>query len=91
MEADGERQSNDGIDLGIVTSSTLKMNVKHVFSGVANGTNTSRTVKAASGTNKTLAMAAVASITVNAAADVPDTANIDEMVVCDNTYADRRM
>ena len=41
------------------------MNVKHVFSGVAGGTNTSKTVEAASGSDKTLAMAAVASITVN--------------------------
>ena len=32
--------ANDGIDLGIVTSSNLVMTVKHVFSGVANGTNT---------------------------------------------------
>ena len=86
-DVEGELESNDGIDLGIVTSSTLKMNVKHVFSGVANGTNTSKPVKAASGTNQTLTMAAVASITVDAAADDGDTANIDEMVVCDNTYA----
>ena len=79
--------ANDGIDLGIVTSSSLEMNVKHVFSGVAGGVNTSKTVKAAKGSNKTLAMAAVGSfITVDAAADDGDTTGIDESAVCDNTY-----
>ena len=88
VATDGERQSNDGVDLGIVTSSTLGMNVKHVFSGVAGGTNTSKTVEAASGSDKTLAMAAVASITVDQDADDDDTVNIDDMMVCDNTYDD---
>ena len=31
--------SDDGIDLGWVTSSTAVMTVKHIFSGVANGDN----------------------------------------------------
>ena len=83
----GELESNDGIDLGIVTSSSLEMKVKHVFSGVAGGTNTMKTVDAAKGSDKTLAMAAISGvITVNADADDADTANIDESVVCDNTY-----
>ena len=82
---------NDGIDLGIVTSSSLKMNVKHVFSGVANGRNTSTTIEAASGSNKTLAMKAVASITVDAEDDITTgetgfVVGIDESDVCDNTY-----
>ncbi|MDE0474769.1 MAG: hypothetical protein OXI50_09430, partial [Gammaproteobacteria bacterium] len=83
----GELESNDGIDLGIVTSSSLEMKVKHVFSGVAGGTNTMKTVDAAKGSDKTLAMAAISGvITVNADADDADTANIDESVACDNTY-----
>ena len=41
--------TNDGIDLGIVTSSSLKMNVKHVMSGVSGGTNSETTVEAAKG------------------------------------------
>ena len=82
----GELDINDGVDLGIVTSSSLEMKVKHVFSGVAGGTNTSKTVTAAKGSNKTLKMAAVASIHVDAAADDDTTENIDESDVCDNTY-----
>ena len=84
--------TNDGVDLGIVTSSSLEMNVKHVFSGVAGGTNTSRTVKAAKGSNKTLVMASVASIHVDADVDVTGAGTaaapygVDESEVCDNTY-----
>ena len=47
---------NDGIDLGIVTSSTLEMTVKHISSGAANGRNTSGTTTAAKGSDKTLTM-----------------------------------
>ena len=84
--------TNDGIDLGIVTSSSLKMNVKSVFSGVAGGTNTSSTVEAASGSNKTLGMKAVGTganvvITVDTGdTDVTTGDGIDESNVCDNTY-----
>ena len=85
-----ELESNDGIDLGIVTSSTLEMNVKHLFDGVTNGTNTSKIVEAATGTDKILEMSAIggpAFITVNAEVDDTATENINESVVCDNTYA----
>ena len=92
-EATDGVNTNDGIDLGIVTSSSLKMNVKSVFAGVAGGTNTSSTSEAASGSNKTLGMKAVGSgtgavITVDADADDGDTAGIDESEVCDNMYED---
>ena len=65
---------NDGVDLGIVTSSSLAMKVKHVFSGVSlGGTNTSKTVDGkAKGSDQTLAMAAVASIYVDADEDDTD-------------------
>ena len=79
---------NDGIDLGIVTSSDLPMMVKHIFSGVSSGTNTDKTVEAAKGSDKTLAMAAVASIYVDEDVDDADTVGIDESMVCDNTYAE---
>ena len=85
-DADGVN-TNDGIDLGIVTSSSLKMNVKHIMSGVSAGTNSETTVEAASGSDKTLAMKAISGvITVDADADVGDTVGIDESEVCDNTY-----
>ena len=62
--------TNDGVDLGIVTSSSLPMMVKHIFSGVDGGENTDATVEAAKGSDKTLAMAAVASIHVDGDFDV---------------------
>ena len=77
---------NDGIDLGIVTSSSLAMTVKHIFSGVSGGTNTSKTVEAAKGSDKTLAMEAVASVHVDQDDDDADTVGIDETAVCDNDY-----
>ncbi len=82
---------NDGVDLGIVTTSSLKMNVKHVFSGVAGGTNTSTTVEAASGSNKTLAMKTVASIHVDQDGDVTGAGTpaapygVNEEAVCEDT------
>ena len=79
---------NDGIDLGIKTSSSVAMNVKHIFEGVASGTNTTKTVEAAKGSNKTLAMAAVASVHVDQDDDDATTVGIDETEVCDNTYAE---
>ncbi len=85
-EADDGLNRNDGIDLGIVTSSSLKMNVKSVFSGVAGGTNTSSTVEAASGSDKTLGMKAVTGV-IRIDGDNLDTdAEEDDYVVCDNTY-----
>ena len=77
--------ANDGIDLAIVTSSTLKMTVKHSFDGVANGTNTSKSVEAGSGTDQVLAMAAVALIAVSDDADNDGEIALTE-TVCDNTY-----
>ena len=86
-EEPGELEANDGIDLGIVTSSSVAMKVKHVFSGVAGGKNTSSTVDAAKGSDKTLAMKAVSDvILVSADADDTATVNTDESVICDNTY-----
>ena len=86
--ADAISGVNDGIDLGIVTSSSLPIKMKHVFSGVANGRNTSISVDAAKGSDKVLAMKGGADghITVNAAADVSDTEGINESMVCDNDY-----
>ncbi|MXW38385.1 MAG: hypothetical protein F4Z65_08990 [Acidobacteria bacterium] len=83
--------TNDGVDLGIVTSSSLEMNVKHVFSGVSGGENTSKTVKAAKGSNKTLEMAAVASIHVDGDFDVTGAGTeeapygVNEEAVCEDT------
>ena len=82
--------TNDGVDLGIVTSSDLEMNVKHIFSGVSGGENTSKTVKAAKGSNKTLEMAAVASIHVDGDFDVPGAGTaaapwgVNEEMVCED-------
>ncbi len=80
---------NDGIDLGITTSSSLAMKVKHVFSGVAGGRNQSSTVDAASGSNKALTMKAVtdAILLGGAAADDTDTEWDDTLAACDNTYS----
>ncbi len=80
---------NDGVDLGIATSSSVAMKVKHVFSGVAGGTNTSSTVDAAKGSDKTLAMKAVSgAFLVNADADDDDTEWDDSIAACDNSYED---
>ena len=48
--------ANDGIDLGWVTSANAKTTIKHVFDGVANGTNGEVSTEAASGGDKALAM-----------------------------------
>ena len=81
--------TNDGIDLGIVTSSSLKMSVKSVFSGVAGGTNTTSTNEATSGSNKPLSVKAVAGV-IRVNGDNVDTTDTTETtyVVCDNTYAE---
>ena len=71
---------NDGVDLGIVTSSSTAMKVKHVWSGVSNGKNTSVTTDAVKGSDKTLAMKAVEGVVIVDDAD-------DTVVACDNTYA----
>ena len=47
---------NDGIDLGWVTSANAKTTVKHVFDGVANGTNGSVSTEAAKGSDEALEM-----------------------------------
>ncbi len=90
VDTDGVN-GNDGIDIGIKTSSTLPMLVKHIFSGVASGENTDKTVEAAKGSDKTLAMAAVASIYVDEEDDDAATVGIDETMVCDNVYAEEDM
>ena len=79
---DGETDDtgNDGVDLGIVTSSTTAMKLKHVWSGVSNGRNTSVTTDAVKGSDKTLAMKAVDGVVIVDDAD-------DTVVACDNTYA----
>ena len=71
---------NDGVDLGIVTTSGAAMEVKHVWSGVSDGRNTSVTTDAAKGSNKTLAMTAVDGVIIVDDADA-------NLVACDNTYA----
>ena len=48
--------ANDGIDLGWVTSANAKTTIKHVFDGVANGTNGSVSTEAAKGSDKALTM-----------------------------------
>ena len=84
--------TNDGIDLGIVTNSSLKMNVKHIMSGVSSGTNSETTVEASKGSDQTLAMKAIDGvITVDADADDAATPGIDESEVCDNTYTEEDM
>ncbi len=84
---DGEIEENDGVDLGIVTGSSVAMKVKHVFSGVAGGRNISSTVDAAKGSDQTLAMTAVSDvILVSLDADSTDTANTDDSIICDNEY-----
>ena len=87
LSGDNNADQNDGVDLGIVTSSSVAMSVKHVFSGVANGRNTSVTTDAAKGSNKTLAMKAVSGVIV-VDGDDPfsgDTAETD-YVACEETY-----
>ena len=74
---------NDGVDLGIVTSSTTAMKIKHVFSGVSNGRNTSETTDAAKGSDKTLAMKAVDGVIIVDDAD-------NNVVACDNVYEEGR-
>ena len=79
---DGENDDtgNDGVDLGIVTSSSTAMKIKHVWSGVSNGRNTSVTTDTVKGSDKTLAMKAVDGVIIVDDAD-------DNVVACDNTYA----
>ena len=84
--ADDGTADNDGVDLGIVTSSSIEMTVTHIFSGVAKGTNSETKTTAAKGSNKALAMKAVSGvITVDSGGDTPDDLT-DDVVVCDNTY-----
>ena len=45
-EATDGVNTNDGVDLGIVTSSSLAMTVKHIMSGVSGGTNSETPVDA---------------------------------------------
>ena len=87
-EATDGVNTNDGIDLGIVTSSGLKMNVKHIMSGVSGGRNSETSVEAAKGSNKTLAMKAIPGV-IRVNGDNLDTdAEETDYVVCDNTYTD---
>ena len=78
---------NDGVDLGIVTSSNTAMKIKHVWSGVANGRNTSTTTDAAKGSNKALTVNWVADIVqVDAGPDNDADETADNIDACDNTY-----
>ena len=62
------------------------MTVKHVFSGVANGTNTSGTTTAAKGSDKTLTMKDVGDA-IQAFKDADsDEALTEDVVPCDNEY-----
>ena len=83
-DADPADNANDGVDLGIVTSSSTAMTVTHIFSGVAKGSNSSTKTNAAKGNDKTLTMKAVpGAVTV----DVPDEDTPeDSVVVCEDTY-----
>ena len=67
--------ANDGIDLGWVTSSTVAMGVKHVFTGVTGSDKITRSfsatgVGADKGDNKALAMERAA-VTADTAGDPP--------------------
>ena len=90
LAADGTTDNdNDGVDLGIVTSSNTAMKIKHVWSGVANGKNTSTTTDAAKGNDKAITMNWVADITqVDAGPDNDADEAGDNITACDNTYDD---
>ena len=79
-------RTNDGVDLGIVTSSNgIAMTLKHVFSGVTGGTNTSVKTGAEEGSNKALTMKVVP----DSDAVTVDTLGEDGAVTamaCDNPY-----
>ena len=79
---------NDGIDLGIATSSSLAMKVKHVFSGVAGGRNQSSTLDAKKGSDQALTMKAVTDAILIGGADENDTDTEwdDTLAACDNPY-----
>ncbi len=78
--AGGEKDyGDDGVDLGIVTSSSIAMTLNHVFSGVAGGVNQSVKTDAAKGSNKTLTMKAVSGAILVDATDGSTT-------VCQTTY-----
>ena len=82
-----ETKGNDGIDLGIVTSSSIEMTVTHIFSGVAKGANSETKTTAEKGSNKALTMKAIGdAIRVDGDdAFTPDTTET-EYVACDNSY-----
>ena len=81
--------TNDGIDLGIVTSSSIEMTVTHIFSGVAKGENLETRTTAAKGTNRVLTMKDIG-VAIDADADTNGNGKIDdaERLVCDNPYDD---
>ena len=84
--ADDGSTDTDGVDLGIVTSSSVAMKVTHVFSGVAKGTNSETSTDAAKGSDKALAMKAVSGvIVVDSDGGTPDDAT-DDTVACETTY-----
>ena len=81
---------NDGVDIGIETSSSIAMKVKHVFSGVANGRNQSSSLDAKKGSNQALTMKAVTDAILIGGADADDTNTEwdDTLAACDNPYED---
>ena len=62
-EAAGTDNADDGVDLGIVTSSNgTAMKVNHIFSGVAKGSNSETSTDAAKGSDQTLTMKAITGV-----------------------------
>ena len=89
--ADVDEKADDGIDLGWVTTSTLDMEIKHSFDGVANGENISKTTKQ----KKSSKASAVTMVTVGEAiivdddSDTPDDATDDDLA-CRQDYGTGR-
>ena len=81
--------ANDGVDLGMVITSNTALKVKHSWSGVSNGRNTSTTVEVGkSSTGATVGMSWVTGVTqVDAGPDNDADETADNIDACDNTYA----
>ena len=90
-DADPLDNATDGIDLGIVTSSNTAMTVKHIFSGVAKGSNSETKTKAVKGNDMTLAMALIMGVTVvDRAADDDASPAVAAVVGCETNYESGR-
>ena len=86
---DDDDTGNDGVDLGMVITSSVALKVKHSWSGVSNGQNTSTTVEVAkSSTGATLTMNWVEGIVrTDAGPDADADTTNDDIDACDNDYA----